>query len=69
MFHFVDGAAETPIEWFHDTEAWVCGGVKIYGRLVSHGVARHQFTKNRRTGRRGVNADYVDSQYHGRLEE
>lgn len=53
---------------WHDTIMWAFGGLRVAGRLVRAGKPLRESYRHR-TGRRGVDATYVDSQYHGRLDE
>lgn len=49
----------------HDAEIFALGGIKMYGRLIRGGEPVREYCSHR-GARNGVNADFVDSQYHGR---
>lgn len=52
---------------FHDAGVWVCGGVWVWARKLTGGVAsapRLRFPR-----RRGFNRDDIERQYHGFREE
>jgi hypothetical protein len=64
------GHGGRPNHRFHDCQIWTCGGELIWGRKVTCFDIAHdnmRQTRSHRTGRRGVSADYVDSQYHGEM--
>jgi hypothetical protein len=49
---------------FHDVFVWVMGGIAVYARSARGGKPVHEPCAGR-VGRAGVDAQYVDTQYHG----
>lgn len=63
------GAATRMNERLHDAIVYVHGGIPVFGRIAGADGKPRREPHTYAVHRRGVDANYVESQYHGRLPD